>query len=355
MRIAVQNPGFLFLDQRRNFDGYNFEFFTRFRPAIYLTGWKSTVSRGWKWRRRLRELGLEPGSFEFIFSPRELRRKADVLLCFNQAACLPPNQPPRAFDGLKIWHVMDFNYRASDCYRALQTGGVDAVMAYTALDRHCAFFQHYYPGYVGRTIPVPFGFGPRFEPKTPFAERIPKVVAMGAINPVDQGAAPPSPLDEYAAFYREHRFSQAWRRRLAENEERLAGILESFLPKFPEISRPGDDPVEMLNRYALYANDDSICHFPPARTYEGAAAGAVMVAPDHPCFRELGFEHGVNCLLHRPMDVDDFAGQVGAFLQQPERLAEVATRGCEMVRSQYTHAAVAGRLHAEIARRYAGA
>jgi hypothetical protein len=354
MRVAVQNPGFLFLDQSRNYDGYNYAFLQQYRPAIYLTGWKAIVSRGWKWRQRLHALGLEPDSFEFIFSTRELRRKADVLLCFNQAACLPPNRPPRDFPGLKIWHVMDFNYRASESYRALREGGVGAVMAYTALDRHCDFFQRYHPAYLGQTIPVPFGFGARFEPRTPFADRLPKAVAMGAINPVDQDAKGPSPLDEYAAFYREHRFSQAWRRQLMEHEDSLGDVLASFLPKYPEISRPGDDPVVVLNRYGLYANDDSICHFPPARTYEGAACGAAMVAPDHPCFRDLGFEPGVNCLLHRPMDVEDFASQIRSWAARPAELAELARRGCELVRTRYAHPTVAAGLYEEVRHRWEG-
>jgi spore maturation protein CgeB len=145
-----------------------------------------------------------------------------------------------------------------------------------------------------------------------------------------------------------------WRAELRSNEGRLAEIMDSFLPRPSERSRPGDDPVKVLNEYALYVNDDSICHFPPARTYEGAAAGAAMVAGDHECFRELGFTDGENCILHRRMDLDDFEQKTRSWLARPAELAELARRGSEMVRERYTHEAVAARLHSEIRARWEG-
>jgi hypothetical protein len=354
MRVAIQNPGFLFADQRKNFDGYNFAFLKQYKPALYLTGWKARLSRGSRWRKALSRAGLRPGDFELVYDVKALSRVADVLLCFNQAACLPDNLPPREFTGLKIWHVMDFNFRAAACYEALRRGGVDFLMAYARLDRDCAFFQRYYPGYLGKVIPVPFGFGERFQDRTPFGQRIQKVVAMGAINPVDQGSTnPDSPLREYAEFYRAEGHSQLWRKLLSEHEESLRDVLVSFLPKPPAVSRPSDDPVELLNKYALYANDESICGFPPARTYEGAATGAAMVSSHHPAFTDLGFVDGENCIMHRPLDVEHFRERVLYYLDRPAELATLARNGTAMVREHYTHEAVANRLRATIEEKWA--
>lgn len=353
MRVAIQNPGFLFADQTRNFDGYNFSFLRRYKPALYLTGWKARASRGLRWKQALVRAGLHPGDFELVYGVKALSRVADVLLCFNQGACLPTNIPPRAFTGLKVWHVMDFNYRPVDSHDALRQGGVDLLMAYSRLDRDCPFFQRYYPSYLGKVIPVPFGFGDRFQVRTPFAEREPKVVAMGAINPVDQaGSGVDAPGREYAEFYRAEKYSQRWRKLLSENEDSLRDVLVSFLPKPPAVSRPGDDPVVLLNRYALYANDESICGFPPARTYEGAAAGAVMVSSDHPAFLDLGFVDGQNCIMHRPLDIEHFHERVLYYLSRPEELATLARNGTAMVRERYTHDAVAQRLHGTISEKW---
>jgi hypothetical protein len=158
---------------------------------------------------------------------------------------------------------------------------------------------------------------------------------------------PRNVLSEYAEFYRDYPFSQMWRHTFREHEEDLRDVLESFLPKLPPISRPSGDPVVVLNKYALYANDGSICHFPPARTYEGAACGA-MVSSDHEYFRELGFEDGVNCIMPRPLDLADFQKKVAYHVARRDQLQEIASHGCEMVRGRYTHEQVALRLYENI-------
>jgi hypothetical protein len=172
------------------------------------------------------------------------------------------------------------------------------------------------------------------------------VVAMGAINPVDQGYVDyDSPIREYAEFYREYRYSQKWREMLSLNEERLTDLLESFLPKPPVASRPSDDPVKLLNAYALFANDESICPFPPARTYEGVACGAVMVSSEHPIFSDLGFVDGENCIMHRPLDLEHFRERVVHYLERPDELERIARSGTAMVRERYPHEAVSDRLY----------
>ena len=63
---------------------------------------------------------------------------------------------------------------------------------------------------------------------------------------------------------------------------------------------------------------------------------------------------GVNALLHRPGDVQDFARVVREALAEPEHLAALAAAGERMVRERYAHAAVADTLAAELRALWAG-
>jgi glycosyltransferase involved in cell wall biosynthesis len=127
----------------------------------------------------------------------------------------------------------------------------------------------------------------------------------------------------------------------------------SRFPVFPETKDPAYDAVALLNAHAMFANDEGLMAFPPARTYEGPACGSLLVAADTPAVRELGFEHGENALLHRAEDVEDFARVVRAAVREPERLEAMAAAGASMVRARYSHEAVADRLHGELCRRWA--
>ena len=91
----------------------------------------------------------------------------------------------------------------------------------------------------------------------------------------------------------------------------------------------------------MFANDQGLMGFPPARTYEATASGAVMVSSSHASFTDLGFVDGRNCVMHRAYDVGDFRDKVSWYIRNPDRLAAIAVAGKEFVRGRYSHAQVA--------------
>jgi hypothetical protein len=376
MRIAVQNPFRALGDQTRNHNGYNYELIKQFKPIIYLPDWqlKLNYNQGWRnflrscknmvrggfgltrsrgFGQKLEDSWLNPDEFDFAFTIQELKRKADVLICFNGYPYKAENAPVKEFDGLKIYHAYEYVFRATESNQAFEDAGVDYLMGYTDHGKYCRFFQQFYPNYKERVIPVPFGWGKRFEAKTPFSERVPKVVALGAVNPVDDPTVKNSiELKDYIQFYEGTFWTHQWRRMIVEHEAELTSIVDSQLPHYPKTKDYSYDAVGLLNQYALFANDEGLMAFPPARTYEGTAAGAVMVSSDHPSYKDLGFQDGVNCIMHKKHDISDFREKVKHYLENPEQLSAIAQNSVEMVRSQYSHEQVARNLYKEIKKKW---
>jgi hypothetical protein len=351
MRIAVHSPYYAFVDQNTNYNGYDFEFLKQFKPALYFPGWRKVhYLKLWK---ALKSHGINPGDFQWITSLADLNRKADVLVSFCGRPDLPALAPPKAFNGMKVFHVMDYVFRASAACDSLVKGGVDYVMGYASHDRFCAFFQHYYQPYVGKVIPVPFGYGKRFEQLTPFSNRINKVIAAGSVNPVEDPAVPDKEeLSEYISFYSHERWTHKWRYQLAHSADDLKDVMESVLPVWPETKNWKYDAVGLMNSYKLFANDEGLMAFPPARTYEGVAAGAVMVCSDHPSYTELGFRDGENCIMHKSGDLNDFREKVSHYLNHNDRLAKIAESGRRMVSERYSHSQIAHDLYQKLQRLY---
>lgn len=346
MRVAVQSPYYAFADQNSNFNGYDFEFLKQFRPALYFPGWRKIhYVKLWK---ALRRHNIDPTTFDWIFSVSELNRKADVLVSFCGRPDLPALAPPRGFKGMKVFHVMDYVFKAKAAADNLMNAGVDYVMGYAAHDKYCSFFQHYYKAYSGKVITVPFGFGKRFEKQTPFEQRIAKCIAAGAVNPIADPSVSQEELTDYISFYSNQRWTHKWRYELATNAQALGGILDSVLPVWPETKNFKYNAVELMSGYQMFANDEGLMAFPPARTYEGVAAGAVMVCSTHPSYGDIGFKDGVNCIMHAPCDLNGFKEKVSHYLSHPQELAMIAQQGHQMVSSKYSHAQIARDLHSHI-------
>ncbi|MGJ3242702.1 MAG: glycosyltransferase [Opitutales bacterium] len=354
MRLAVHVPKFLFFDRQRDFLGYAFAFFKKYRPILYFPSLKRSLLGGRGFEQLIRSKAGED-TVDLVYSMRELNRRADVLISFNDFPYLPERQPPRKFQGLKVWHVMDYVFRPREACEALTTGGVDTIMGYADHGRYCPFFREFYAPFVDRLIPVPFGFGDRFKRNTPFPDRIPKAIALGSVNPVDDPQARSrEDLADYIRFFRDHTWTHRWRRALVEHRETLAPVMDSQLPVFPETKNPEYDAVEMLNRYAFFPNDEGLMQFPPARTYEGMAAGALLVGNDHPCYRDIGLRDGVNCVLHPSRDVTAFRERLEALRNSPAEAERLAEAGYRHVRKHFSHQAVAEHIHRQVAARYAG-
>lgn len=351
MRIAVHNPRFFAEEPLRNYNGYNLAFVRLFKPIIYLSGiYRLRFSRI---VRQMAACGLNPQEFTFLFTEKHLRAQADVLLSFTGFPTMRGNAPVKNFAGLKIYHAFEYVFDAVDAAKSFQEGGVDYLMGYANHGKYCPFFQHVYAAFTEKVIPVAFGFSQRFQVQNPFLERVQKVVALGAVNPVnDPLAARFGDLSAYVNFYKEVEWTHQWRRMLFEQQESLRDIMDSFLPAYPQTKNMQYDAVAMLNNYALFANDEGLMNFPPARTFEGMACGAVLVCADNPVYAALGLKDGENCLMHPRHDINEFRHKITDALANPQALHALQQRSVAFAQENFTHDAVAQKLYADIAARY---
>src|SRR3989344_557314 len=123
MKLAVQNVMF---SGASGVNGWILDFLKLYKPVLY-------VSRAQYLPRLLHffyRFRLNPFDYRITFSTKQLASLADALLCFNGLPYLESNKPIKEFQGLKIYHVMDFTFSSSLSNKALEEGGVDYVFGY---------------------------------------------------------------------------------------------------------------------------------------------------------------------------------------------------------------------------------
>lgn len=323
---------------------YAVEYLRKYRPAVRI--WP--LKRLWRWYQFLRRKNLPLTGWRYVFGEGGLS-DYDAWISFTGNAPLSLSPPPRDFKGVKAHHVMDYSHCASTAYALLQQSRVDYLFGYSAHDRWCGYFNHHFPAYKGRVVPMPFGHSSRFRCTTAFADRVGKCAVMGAVNAVRDPLSAPGEIADYVAFFKEvewaHPMRAAVRQAMVEKPETMSEMVANFMAAPPAFRNVSYDSVAELNRHQLFLNDDSIMHYPPARTYEATACGAVMVCSDNPVYGECGWKDGVNCVTHRFGDIEDFEKVVRGALAEPARLAEIQRASLENA-ERFSHAKVADGLHA---------
>jgi hypothetical protein len=290
---------------------------------------------------------IELDKTEIIFSPKVLQEKCDVLLNFNVTKKSEFTPGIKYFEGLKIFHLMDYFWvePASAKNERLKEYRIDYVMSYSSSDKHCPFFQHFFPGYIGKVIPVPFGYHQRFENIDQFSNRIPKCIALGSVNPLNRIDAPPDYWREPASFYPDDAWMHKFRRILVKEKDNLKSIMDSTLAEFPKTREWNYDIVKKFNEYQMFTSCESIFYFPPAKTFEGPASGCVLVCSNHPCFTDYGFVDGINCIKHNQFDIQNFREKILYYQTHQEDLEQIQQRGTTFVRNRYSHQMIGQKLH----------
>ncbi|OHA80173.1 MAG: hypothetical protein A2747_00920 [Candidatus Yonathbacteria bacterium RIFCSPHIGHO2_01_FULL_44_41] len=343
IKIAIQNPMFCDLT---NVNGWTLNFIKMYKPVIFVSNIK--------YIRYLPKFfykhKLNPFSFRVVFSQNKLNTLADALVCFNGNSYLEENWPIKGFKKLKVNHLMDYTFYPSLSHEILKANGVDYVFGYNEHDKYCNFFKEKYPSFIGRVIPVPFGFGERFKNIKLFEERKNKCLALGSVNSFDDPVHNIDALKETNDFFlkRGEKFMHKFRRMLKENEEKLKDIMDSKLPDYPQTKNFKYDIVKTLNDYKMFVNCESLQYFPSGKTFEGPASGSVLICSDHQCFSDLGFIDGVNCIKHREFDIDDFKKKVTYYLNNPDELKKIQQEGTRMVRDNFSHKKIAQYVHEKI-------
>lgn len=321
---------------------YAVEYLRKYRPAIRITPGRRSI----RWLQFLRLKKLPLTGWDYVFT-EEGMNQYDVCLSLTGNDALRLDPPPRSFGGMKVHHVMDFSFRAREAAQLLRSAKTDYLLGYASHDRWCGFFREQFPEYAGKTIPLPFGYSPRFQAITPWDERVAKVAAMGAVNEVKDPASPSDTIVDYAKHFQDTLWAHPMRAAIREQIEELSGIVSNFMAVPPELRNISYDSVAELNRHQFFVNDDSIMHYPPARTYEGTACGAVMVCSDHPVYEQFGWKSGVNCITHRFGDLGAFRAAVEDAIASPERVAGIQKASLENAR-RFTHSLVADGLHRQL-------
>lgn len=339
MKIVVQNPHLTSDTWASGINDYVVEFLRIFRPAIRIT----PPHRYIKWIRFLRKKRLPLTGWNYVLSTSELNRY-DVWISFNGTSMILHDEIPAHFSGLKLYHVMDYSFWTNEAAAAFHDAKVDYLLGYARHDQWCDFFKSAFPKYRNRVVPVPFGFAPRFENNIPFSQRIRKCAALGSVNPVRDPMSDPQSISAYTSFFSNMEWAHPMRQAIRENLGALEDIIENYLPILPATKNLGYDSVEVLNRHQLFVNDDSIMHYPPARTFEGPACGCVMVCSDHPCFEDYGWQDDCNCVRHRFADMKDFERVVRKALRDQGRLVEIHANSVTHIQA-FSHKAIANGLH----------
>lgn len=320
---------YLYFDEKNIFDNYRTKL-----SAL------NQIRKQYSWT----DLGLN--QVQFIFSGAALRRNVDVLLNFNHA--LPDEFTPavKAFEGLKIFHLMDYFWKepGSAIHERLVEHGIDYVMNYGQADVHCEYFKKVFPTYLGRVIPVPFGYSDRFVSTTEFNQRDNKCVALGSVNPLRPYDADPVNYTESAALFANEEWFHKFRRMIVESMDLLHDQVDSMLPVFPKYKDASYDIVKKLNGYRMFTNCESLFYFPSAKTFEGVACGAALVCSDHPCFANFGFQDTINCIVHNEFNITSFKDKIAYYQNNSVALEAIAHTGHDFVLEYYNHGAIADNL-----------
>ncbi len=294
-------------------------------------------------RKKYSLKGLGLGKVKIIFSERALNKHCDILLNFN--SLLPEEFTPaiKRFKGIKIFHIMDYFWKepGSEKCKRLKDYNVDYVMSYGRSDLHCPYFKSAFPDYVGKVIPIPFGYADRFACGTPFNQRLNKCVAIGSVNPLRPSDADPINYIESANFHKDETWFHKFRRMIVEQKDNLTDEIDSMLPVFPQYKDNKYDIVKKLNEYKMFTCDESIFYFPAAKTFEGPASGTVMVCSEHPCFKDYGFQHGVNAVMHKEFDIEDLRKHIHYYQNHSDELLNIHEQGKRFVETYYCHKAIA--------------
>ena len=203
------------------------------------------------------------------------------------------------------------------------------------------------PSLAGRVVPVPFGYLPRFRETIPFEQKEDRCSVMGAVVAMRPPSAEEPKLSDYFSYFLGKACSHEMRWRVRNEGDAVKEWIASFLPRPPETVTWSYDSALELNRHRFFLNDDSIMHYPPARTYEGLVCGSIMLAAREPVFGDFAFQDGVNCLMYEPGNFEDMMQVLRLAAKDTERCRALHDR-TRIFSDRFSHRNVGTSLHAQI-------
>jgi len=210
-----------------------------------------------------------------------------------------------------------------------------------------------YPSFENRIIGIPFGFDPAWSVVTPFEKRVGKAFLQGTMETFKSVKAEKyhdDVLDYFQYFHEQFNSMHETRYLIDRDVSRYADFIDSKIRHWPQKANFIHDIIVEFNKYKFFINDESLLNFCPIRTYEGIAAGCVMIAHAESCYEEWGFIDGENCIMFS--NVEDIPSKISYYLENPEKLNVVQQNGRSFVADNYNHSAIADMLYDRIQSTY---
>ncbi|MGR3303183.1 MAG: glycosyltransferase [Candidatus Scalindua sp.] len=341
--------------------GYMIEFIKKYKPNIYLTR-KDSYSEVIDY---FKDLKIETDRLNILLPSifnRSLYRNTDVLIYIN-GWCGSDPAILRKFNGLKMFHIMDPQYHASELNEFLVNGGVDYLLGYNSYDKHSEFVRLMYPSFQDKIIRIPFGFAPKWKVITPFKERKSRAILAGTMETfeaVRKSDYYKKVIDYFHYFSPKYNSMHEIRYLIDRDISQYADYVDSKINHWPH--NLFEDPTtcpdrkknwtdnEEFNKYKFFINDESLLNFCPIRTYEGIAAGCVMLAHEATCYAEWGFEDNLNCIKFNR--IEEIPERIEYYLKNEKLLYAIQENGIKFVKDNYNHVSVADVLYKNIYNAY---
>ena len=253
---------------------------------------------------------------------------------------------------------MDFHFNAYECNKFCQNVGIDYIMGYSRYDVNSEYFCKIFPNFIEKVIDIPFGYSKKWENTTPFSKRKNRCLGSGTIEPFDwlikYYPSSAQNYEHYFDYFTNYNCMHELRWLIDQKNNHFTDILDNRFHN-KSIDHPNyiPDIVNLFNDYKLFINDESLLNFPPIRTYEGIAAGCVMVAHENGCYRDYGFEAQKNYIAFNKYDLSDLADKIRYYLfSAREELEEIQKNGYNLVINRFNHKSVAKLMYEKIQKLY---
>jgi len=358
LKITILNPHFHKSHFRNNkttrydIHGYYIEFIRKYKPSIYLSK-KFYYS---ELCELFDDTGLNIDEFDINYPTmfqRSIFSNTDVLLDMNGGGIVSTHpdyiQLYKKFNGLKIFHIMDPQYFAKELNAFLLKSGIDYLLGYNTYDKHSNFVRQIYPSFINKFIGIPFGYAPVWEKQIPFKRRKNMALLSGTMETfsrVKSSKYYKQVIDYYNFFHSSFNSMHEIRYLIDKNIEMYKKEIDSKINHWPEQNNYIEDIVGEFNKFRFFINDESLLNFCPIRTYEGIAAGCVLIAHEATCYKEWGFIDGKNCIMFN--NINEIPDKIHYYIDNEELLKKINNNGYDLVTNNYNHKSIADKLYKAI-------
>lgn len=252
----------------------------------------------------------------------------------------------------KVVHMTHYAYNPAIGANNLRKLMPDLLVAESNLSANSSFFNKYFGDLKCNFYLLPYTPSPRFTKKTPFTDRVNKIVVTGSITFKMKGK-------EFLDFYGADEL-QPLRRALYEaagkymdemdclisdlNASRVKpykvdkqNIIQKIVKRLtyihPQMNYYKRDIVATYNSYTMFAVPEEICDLPAIGFIEGMACGCAFFGLDNPIYRDVGMIPNVHYVSYDGT-VTGLMNKVRHYQANIGELEQIAQHGYEFAVNQ---------------------